>query len=78
MKTGKSTKKWLILFSILFFISLFGEELTISILKTLNIEITILIKNLSTLIWDCLFILAATATCYFDGKLDGLIESHRN
>ena len=46
-KIGKTTRKRMIIFSILFLVSLFGNEITIAILKTLNIEITILIKNLS-------------------------------
>lgn len=76
-KVGQKTSKLLFIFSILFLIVFAGSMFSDYIIDKLNLDISTLAKDLIKITLDYLFFITGITMCYFDGKMDGLIASHK-
>lgn len=76
-KTGQQTNKLLNIFIIIFLVTFVISMFSNSIIETLNLDISTLAKDLIKIASDYLFFITGITMCYFDGKMDGLIASHR-
>lgn len=76
-KTGQQTNKLLNIFIIIFLITFIISMFSNSIIESLNLDISTLSKDLIKIASDYLFFITGITMCYFDGKMDGLIASHR-
>lgn len=76
-KVGQKTSKLLFIFAILFLIAFAGSMFSDYIIDKLNLDISTLAKDLIKITLDYLFFITGITMCYFDGKMDGLIASHK-
>lgn len=76
-KIGQKTSKLLFIFAILFLIAFAGSMFSDYIIDKLDLDISTLAKDLIKITLDYLFFITGITMCYFDGKMDGLIASHK-
>ena len=76
-KTGQQTNKLLNIFIIIFLFTFIISMFSNSIIESLNLDISTLSKDLIKIASDYLFFITGITMCYFNGKMDGLIASHR-
>ena len=76
-KIGQKTSKLLFIFAFLFLIAFAGSMFSDYIIDKLDLDISTLAKDLIKITLDYLFFITGITMCYFDGKMDGLIASHK-
>lgn len=74
---GKKTNKLINIFAVIFLITFTGSMFSYTIIENLNFDISTLTKDILKILFDYLFFFSGITLCYFDGKMDGLIASHK-